>query len=116
MKKLIVFCIAACMCLVAISQPNSRYHRPHSRIHHTPPPLHPHHHHHHHSGAFWTGVGIGLAGSLVLLPQPVVADTVIQAAPRRVWVPPVYGERPIYRAGIYIGTERYIITPGYWSY
>lgn len=24
-------------------------------------------------------------------------------------------ERPIYRAGIYVGVERYIITPGYWT-
>ena len=31
------------------------------------------------------------------------------------YIPPVYGERPVYRAGIYVGTERYVITPGYWT-
>ena len=90
---------------------------PHAIHHHRPmpPPMH-RHHPHHHSG-FWTGVGVGLAGSLLLPPvppPPPVVGPVVYAASPRVWVPPVYGERPIYRAGIYVGTERYIITPGYW--
>ena len=82
------------------------------RIHHALPPPPPPHHRHHPRGAFWTGVGVGLVGSLLVPPPPPV---VIQAAPQRVWVPPVYGERPVYRAGIYVGTERYVITPGYWA-
>ena len=49
----------------------------------------------------------------MIAPPP--APIVIQATPQRVWILPVYGERPIYRAGIYIGTERYVITPGYWT-
>lgn len=90
---------------------------PHA-IHHPrpmPPPIHRHHPHH---GNFWAGVGVGLAGSLLLPPVPplpVVSSPVVYAAPPpRIWVPPTYGERPIYRSGIYVGTERYIITPGYW--
>ena len=101
------------------------------RIWHAPPPPLPnllpkHHYHHHHSaGSFWTGVGVGLLGSLIAPPPPPPPPTVIVTTPTpipapvvvqpaRVWVPPVYGERPIYRVGIYVGTERYIITPGYW--
>ena len=112
MKKLVVFLTVFGVGLVAFSRPGP----PGPRIHHAPPPPSHHHHHHHHSGPFWTGVGIGLAGSLlstVIAPPP--APVVIQATPQRVWIPPVYGERPIYRAGIYVGTERYIITPGYWT-
>lgn len=125
MKKTVIL-LAASMCLPLLGQPGPHriHNRPHSpmhgpRIHHAAPSSfhhHRHHHHHHHSRPFWTGVGIGLAGSLLstmIAPPP--APVVIQAVPQRVWIPPVYGERPIYRAGIYIGTERYIITPGYWT-
>lgn len=114
MKKLVVFLTVVGIGSAAFSGP--RLHGIHSRpqppmygprIHHAfPPPPPPRHHHHHHSRPFWTGVGVGLVGSLL--------PTMI-AAPQRVWVPPVYGERPIYRAGIYVGVERYIITPGYWT-
>ena len=127
MKKLTTLIVVASVCLASFGRPGPHggpaprgpMHGP--RIHHAlplPPPAPPRHHHHH-SGPFWTGVGVGLAGSF--LASPVIAlpsspaPVVIQAAPKRVWVPPVYGERPIYRAGIYVGVERYIITPGYWT-
>jgi len=125
MKKLIVFLTVVGVGLAAFSGPGPHgiHPRPQPpmygpRIHHAPPlhPLPPPRYHHYHSRPFWTGVGVGLAGSLlstVIAPPP--APVVIQAAPQRVWVPPVYGERPIYRAGIYVGVERYIITPGYWT-
>ena len=118
MKKLIVFCIVASTCLAGICRPDPRHHGPrppmHGPIAHhiPPPPPFSHHHHRHSSGPFWTGVGIGLAATIA---PPPSTPVVIQAAPKRVWVPPVYGERPIYRAGIYVGTERYVITPGYWA-
>lgn len=84
-------------------------------------PRAPHHHHHHSAWGrggshFWPGFTGGLVGSLiapVVVPPP--PPPVVIAAPQRVWVPPVYGERPVYRAGIYVGMERYIITPGYWT-
>ena len=88
-------------------------------------PRAPHHHHHHHSvwgrggSHFWPGFTGALIGSLaapvVVSPAPPPPPVVI-SSPRRVWIPPVYGERPVYRAGFYVGVERYIITPGYWSY
>ena len=84
------------------------------RIHHSPPPHPSHHHHHHHHGAFWTGVGIGLIGSAFAPQPPVVIQATQPVLVPSTWVPPVYGERPVYRAGIYVGTERYVITPGYW--
>lgn len=128
MKKLTTMLAAASLCLAAFSHPGPaprgprpvprgpvpRMHTPPPgpRIHYAPPPPH---RHHHSRGAFWTGLGVGLVGSLLLPPAPPPAPVVIQAAPQRVWVPPVYGERPIYRAGIYVGVERYIITPGYWT-
>ena len=122
MKKLVIFLTMVGVGLAAFSgpRPHGIHPRPHPprhgpRIHRAPPPS-CHHHYQHHSGPFWAGVGIGLAGSLlstVIAPPP--APVVIQAAPQRVWIPPVYGERPIYRAGIYVGVERYIITPGYWT-
>lgn len=125
MKKLVIFLTAVGVGLVAFSGQT----RPHGihpwsqplmhgpRIHRAPLLAPPQHHQHHHSGPFWTGVGIGLAGSLLstVIAPPPPAPVVIRAAPQRVWIPPVYGERPVYRAGIYIGTERYIITPGYWT-
>jgi len=114
MKKIVLTILVAAFCLAAVAHrgpaPRPPMHGP--RIHHAPPPPPPPHHRHHPHGAFWTGVGVGLVGSLLAPPPPPV---VIQAAPQRVWVPPVYGERPIYRAGIYVGTERYVITPGYWT-
>ena len=124
MKKLTTLIVVASVCLASFGRPGPHGSHPAlrppmygPRIHHAPPPPPPHrYHHHHHSGPFWTGVGVGLVGSLlptVIAPPP--APVVIQAAPQRVWVPPVYGERPIYRAGICIGFERYIITPGYWT-
>ena len=70
-----------------------------------------HHHHHHRGGSFWAGLGAGIVGGALLAPPPPPAVVV---APGPVWVPPVYGERPVYRAGIYVGMERYVITPGYW--
>ncbi len=127
MKKLTILIVVASVCLASFGRlgPHGGYPAPRPpmhgpRIHHAPPPSlpHRHHHYHHHSGPFWTGVGVGLVGSLlapVIAPPPHPAPVVIQAAPKRVWVPPVYGERPIYRAGIYVGVERYIITPGYWT-
>ena len=125
MKKLIILCSAAAICFTIVARPGpgpKPSHRP--SVHHITPHHHHRHHHHHHSGHFWTGVGVGLLGGLITSsyvapatppPSPVVVGPVIQSAPQRVWVPPVYGERPIYRAGIYVGTERYIITPGYWT-
>lgn len=120
MKKLTTLLVVASVSLASFGRPGPhggptpRGPMPGPRIHHAPPA--PRHHHHHGAGPFWTGVGVGLAGSLL---APVIAPppprVVIQAAPQRVWVPPVYGERPVYRAGIYVGTERYIITPGYWT-
>lgn len=125
MKKLTMLLVVASVCLASFGRPGPhggptpRGPMPGPRIHHvpSPPPPAPRHHHHHSAGPFWTGVGVGLVGSLlapVIAPHP-SAPVVIQTAPKRVWVPPVYGERPVYRAGIYVGTERYIITPGYWT-
>ena len=127
MKKLTTLIVVASVCLASFGRPGPHGGHPAPRppmhgprIHHAsppPPPSH-RHHHYHHSGPFWTGVGVGLVGSLLAPPviaPPPPAPVVIQAAPKRVWVPPVYGERPIYRAGIYVGVERYIITPGYWA-
>ena len=128
MKKLLLALTAASMCLALLGHPGPGPHPrpvPHGpRIHHAPPPPPPrapyYHHHHHSSGPFWTGLGIGLLGSLVLPPPPppptvVVSTPVVQLTPQRVWVPPVYGERAVYRAGVFIGMERYVITPGYWT-
>ena len=113
MKNIMIsMIVAGCFAFIASGRPFHHNHPPRApmhgpRIHHAP-------HYHHSHGAFWTGVGIGLIGS-AFAPQPSV---VIQATQPvlvpSTWVPPVYGERPIYRAGIYVGTERYIITPGYW--
>lgn len=93
-----------------------------------PRPVHHAYHHHHGAAGFWTGFGIGLVGSLLAPPPPPPAPVivtapavvpaavpVVTAAPRQVWVPPVYGERPVFRMGVYQYTERYIITPGYWK-
>lgn len=105
-----------------------RYVRPPVRVHHHKPVPHHHHHHHHrhhHSSMFWSGVGVGfgvgLLGTVLNPPTPtvVVTEPVVQVQPTviqagRVWVPPVYGERPIFKAGIQVGVERYIITPGYY--
>ena len=123
MKKLTTLIVVASVCLASFGRPGPHgghlaprppMHSP--RIHHAPPPPPHRHPHYHHSGPFWTGVGVGLAGSLLApVIAPPLAPVVIQAAPKRVWVPPVYGERPVYRAGIYVGVERYIITPGYWT-
>lgn len=111
MKKLVVFLTTIGVGLAAFSGPG-----PYGpRIRHAPPPHYHHHHHYHHSGPFWTGFGIGLAGGLLSSVIASPAPVVVQPAPQRVWIPPVYGERPIYRAGIYVGTERYVITPGYWT-
>lgn len=126
-KKLTTLIVVASVCLASFGRPGPHGGHPAPRppmhgprIHRAspPPPLPHRHHHYHHSGPFWTGVGVGLVGSLLASPviaPPPQAPVVIQAAPKRVWVPPVYGERPIYRAGIYVGVERYIITPGYWA-
>lgn len=111
MKKIIIIAII-CIISIAFARPVF-YHRPMhgQRIYHMPPPPPPHHYYHHsHHSAFWTGVGVGFVGSLLApTPAPVVVS------PARVWVPPVYGERPIYHAGIYVGMERYVITPGYYK-
>lgn len=134
MAKLKLFLILATTMstMLACARPSPGDHGPRPlpmhgpRIQYAPPPpkLAPRHHHHHSASSFWTGVGVGLLGSLiappppppptviVTTPTPTPAPVVVQ--PARVWVPPVYGERPIYRAGIYVGIERYIITPGYW--
>lgn len=116
MKK-IVFSIVAALSLACFARPHGGpgFGRP-GPWRGGPVPHHYHHYHHHHhgAGAFWTGVGIGLVGSALLPPPPPPAYPVVVAAPARVWVPPVYGERPVYRAGIWVGTERYVITPGYW--
>ena len=105
--------VAGCLAFIAYGRPSHHGPAPRApmygpRVHHSPPPPPSHHHHH---GAFWTGVGVGLVGSILTPPPP---PPVVIQAPQAIWVPPVYGERPIYRAGIYVGTERYIITPGYW--
>jgi len=68
---------------------------------------------------FWPGFVGGLVGAALVPPPPppiIVQPPVVIAAPERIWVPPVYGERPVYRAGIYVGMERYVVTPGYWTY
>lgn len=113
MKKLVVFLTTIGVGLAAFSGPGP--YGPRIRHAPPPPPHHHYHHHHHHSGPFWTGFGIGLAGGLLSSAIASPAPVVVQPAPQRVWIPPVYGERPIYRAGIYVGTERYVITPGYWT-
>lgn len=124
--KVIAVAAAAIVCGTALGRPHSgpapRPAAPGPRIHRNAPMPRPHplparpHYHPSPAVPFWTGVGVGLVGSL-LLPSPAPAPqpaVVIQAAPEAVWVPPVYGERPVYRAGIFVGMERYIITPGYW--
>ena len=119
MKKLTTLLVVASVCLASFGRPGPvpRGPMPGPRIHHAPPPPAPRHHHHHGAGPFWAGVGVGLAGSLLapVIAPPPPPRVHNQAAPQRVWVPPVYGERPVYRAGIYVGTERYIMTPGYWT-
>lgn len=106
MKKMIVFALAVSTALFAFGHRHGPYGGPGFR-----PGPYMHHHHHHGAGAFWTGVGVGFLGGALLPPPP---PPVYVSAPARVWVPPVYGERPIYRAGIWVGTERYVIMPGYW--
>lgn len=114
MKK-IVFSIVAALSLACFARPHGGpgFGRP-GPWRGGPAPYHHYHHHHHGAGAFWTGVGIGVLGSALLPPPPPPAYPVVVVAPARVWVPPVYGERSVYRAGIWVGTERYVITPGYW--
>ena len=86
--------------------------------HHTPPPPIMHHHHrgHHHTGAFWTGVGIGLIGSTIVHPLP-PTPVAIGPVTGRVWVPPVYEMRPIYdRYGNIFRYEQVMVSAGYWRY
>ena len=108
MKK-IVFSVVAALSLACLARPHGG---PRPGPWRGGPAPHYHHHHHHGAGAFWTGVGLGFLGGTLLPPPP--PPPVVVAAPARVWVPPVYGERPVYRAGICVGVERYVITPGYW--
>lgn len=127
-RNFIVLFAAASICLASFGRPSpsAGHHAPRApmhgpRIQHAAPP----HHRHHHSvwgrggSHFWPGFVGGLVGSTILGTASIVAASppppAVIAAPRRVWIPPVYGERPVYRAGIYVGVERYVITPGYWT-
>lgn len=113
MTKKTIAAIIACAALAVFGRPGPRGYGPGPG-----PRIHGHHHHHHSfwgpgGSHFWPGFVGGVVGSALLPPPPPPAPVVI-TAPGRVWIPPVYGERPIYRAGIWVGTERYVITPGYW--
>ena len=95
-----------------------------SHIHHRMPPPPPKvHHHKHHSSAFWTGVGIGVFGDLLLrgstpIPRPLVVTPpppVVAVNP--IWIPPVYETRPVYDSyGRVIRYEQVLVRVGYWQY
>lgn len=114
--------IAASMCIAA----PYHLHAPHraSAVHRGPSPRPapmPHHHHHHSfwgrgGSHFWPGFAGGIVGSLlapaVVTPPPPPPPVVLV---NPVWVPPVYGTRPVYDAyGRVVRYEQYIITQGYW--
>lgn len=119
----IVAALAATMCIAA-PHPHTTPHRAphHPPIVHRGPALRPtpmpHHRHHSAWGRggsnFWPGFVGGVIGSIVapvVVPPP--PPPVVIAHP--VWVPPVYGTRPVYDLyGRIIRYEQYIITPGYW--
>ena len=97
-----------------------------SPIHHRMPPppskvVH-HHHHRHHSGAFWTGIGIGVFSDLLLresapIPRPLVVTPPPVVAINPIWIPPVYETRPVYDLyGRVIRYEQVLIRAGYWQY
>jgi len=124
MKKLItaIAVIAASVCIAA----PHHSHAPHgARVVHRGPAPRPApmpHHHHHHSfwgrggSHFWPGFAGGIVGSLfapAVVPPPPPPPPVVLVNP--VWVPPVYGTRPVYDAyGRVVRYEQYIITQGYW--
>lgn len=125
MKKILIALavLAATTCTAA-----PYYHRiPHRAhvVHRRPPPRPapmPYHRHHNNSWLgkggrnFWPGFTGGLVSSLLTpaIVQPPSPPPVVLLNP--VWVPPVYGTRPIYDAyGRIIRYEQYVITPGYWK-
>ena len=126
MKKILIALavLAATTCTAA---PYYHHHAPHRVpiVHRGPPPRPapmPHHRHHNDSWwgkggrNFWPGFTGGLVGSLLTptIVQPPSPPPVVLMNP--VWVPPVYGTRPIYDAyGRIIRYEQYVITPGYWK-
>lgn len=131
LKKAFLVLFSLSLATILLARPGPYFHSaihrhtPLVRVHHHKPMPHHHHHRHHHSSRFWSGVGVGfgvgLLGTVLNPPTPtvVVTEPIVQVQPTviqtgRVWVPPVYGERPIFRAGIQVGVERYIITPGYY--
>lgn len=124
MKKLIMTLVAAVSlaCIAAPHHPHISHRAP---IVHRGPSLRPApmpHHHHHHSfwgrggSHFWPGFTGGIVGSLLapaVVPPPPPPPPVVLVNP--VWVPPVYGTRPVYDAyGRVVRYEQYIITQGYW--
>lgn len=121
MKKILIALtvLAATTCIAAPYHSHASHRAP--VVHRGPPPRPapmPHHHHHSFLGRggshFWPGFVGGLAGSLLapaIVPPP--PPTVLV---NPVWIPPVYGTRPIRDAyGRIIGYEQYVITPGYWK-
>lgn len=125
MKTTIAVICAALMPIVAMCKPgpNAPHNRPSafrpSAHHRAPMPPSPRIHHHHHSGAFWTGLGVGVIGGLAIdafRPAPVVAMPPPPVVIRNpVWVPPVYETRPVYDAyGRIIRYEQVLVREGYW--
>ena len=127
MKKILI-ALAVLAATICTAAPYYHHHMPHMVhvVHRGPPPRPapiPHHRHHHNdswcvkSGRnFWPGFTGGLVGSLLTstIVQPPSPPPVVLINP--VWVPPVYGTRPIYDTyGRIIRYEQYVITPGYWK-
>ena len=126
MKKLLIaFTVLVAMTCVAASH--------HSRTPYRTPVVHrgpllrpapmPHYHNHWHNISwwgkggrnFWPGFASGLIGSLLApaIVAPPLPPPAVLVNP--VWVPPVYGIRPVYDVyGRIIRYEQYIVTPGYW--
>ena len=92
------------------------------RYRHVPPPPPPRHYHAHHpSRAFWTGVGVGIVGSIAYDALPMPHRSIIPAPPpmaiNPVWIPPVYESRPVYDIyGRIVRYEQVLVRAGYWQY
>ena len=109
MKKIISLALAASVAVCAFARPGPHFG---PRIHH------PHHHWRapligYTLGAIGAGITAAAIASTWTAPAPVVVPAPAPAP--RVWVPPVYENRPVYNMyGQIVGWQRVMVTPGYW--